>query len=113
MHRRQSIKQIRRDDVVDKTILERYAKYTNSDQGDMARELLAVREARKTLLEALKAEGPIVAVFSIHHAVQDAVQDAKTESDYDKATTPDGWHPEHREIYEKLKSAIALLEKER
>lgn len=95
--------------MIDKEILERYAKYTNSDQGEMARELLAVREDRKTLLETLKAAGPIVVAWSVYHAVQDA----KTESDYEKATTPAGWHPVHREIYEKVKAAIAQLDRER
>jgi hypothetical protein len=55
--------------VIDKTILERYAKYTNSDQGDMARELISLKKSKRALLDALKDAEHLCEWLLNHHNI--------------------------------------------
>ena len=62
--------------------------------------------AAPELYEALKEAESLVIGWAVHHAMQGC----STRQEYDKASTVAGWHPVHREIYEKVKAALAKAE---
>jgi len=63
---------------------------------------LVAKDAAGEMLAALKDAEALVVGWACHHAMQGCT----TPQEYARAADKSGWHPTHREIYEKLKTAI-------